>query len=106
MRPIATPIRVATVFGTRPEAVKLLPVIRLFRQDPRFLLQVFVTGQHREMLHEILEPFDVKPDVDIGLMRPGQSLNEIVSRAMPKLDEIYAVEKPDLVMVQGDTTSA
>src|SRR5258705_9279747 len=100
------PISIATVFGTRPEAVKLLPVIRRLMEDPRFDLRVVVTGQHREMLHEILDPFGISPDVDLEIMQPGQSLNDIVCRAMPRLDELYGRERPDWVMVQGDTTSA
>src|SRR5262245_19866249 len=99
-------ISIATVFGTRPEAVKLLPVIRRIRQDPRFDLSVVVTGQHREMLREILEPFGIVPDVDLDIMQPGQTLNDIVCRAMPRLDELYAKTQPDWVVVQGDTTSA
>jgi UDP-N-acetylglucosamine 2-epimerase (non-hydrolysing) len=100
------PISIATVFGTRPEAVKLLPVIRELRHDARFDLRIVVTGQHREMLREILEPFGIVPDVDLDIMQPGQSLNDIVCRAMPRLDELYGRDRPDLVMVQGDTTSA
>jgi len=100
------PISIATVFGTRPEAVKLVPVIRLLARDDRFSLRVAVTGQHREMLHEILEPFGIRPDVDLEIMQPGQTLNDIVCRAMPRLDELYGREKPDMVLVQGDTTSA
>jgi UDP-N-acetylglucosamine 2-epimerase (non-hydrolysing) len=100
------PISIATVFGTRPEAVKLLPVIRELKTDQRFDLSVVVTGQHREMLREILEPFGIVPDVDLEIMRPGQSLNDIVCRAMPRLDELYARKPPDVVLVQGDTTSA
>src|SRR5258706_6964321 len=100
------PISIAAVFGTRPGAVKLLPVIRRLEEDPRFDLRVVVTGQHREMLREILDPFGIRPDVDLEIMQPGQSLNDIVSRAMPRLDELYARERPDWVVVQGDTTSA
>jgi UDP-N-acetylglucosamine 2-epimerase (non-hydrolysing) len=99
-------ISIAAVFGTRPEAVKLLPVIRRIRADARLHLRVVVTGQHREMLREILEPFGVVPDVDLDIMQPGQTLNDIVCRAMPRLDELYASSRPDWVVVQGDTTSA
>jgi UDP-N-acetylglucosamine 2-epimerase (non-hydrolysing) len=100
------PISIAAVFGTRPEAVKLLPVIQRIRRDDRFDLRVVVTGQHREMLHEILDPFGISPDVDLEIMQPGQTLNDIVCRAMPRLDELYGREPPDWVLVQGDTTSA
>ncbi len=101
-----TPISIAAVFGTRPEAVKLLPVIRTLRHDDRFRLLVAVTGQHRQMLDEILRPFEIVPDVDLDIMQPNQSLNDIVCRAMPRLDALYARERPDIVLVQGDTTSA
>src|SRR5437879_6060307 len=101
------PISIAAVFGTRPEAVKLLPVIRrLQQQGERFDLRIVVTGQHREMLREILEPFGIEPDVDLEIMQPGQTLNDIVCRAMPRLDALYRAERPDWVLVQGDTTSA
>jgi UDP-N-acetylglucosamine 2-epimerase (non-hydrolysing) len=100
------PLSIAVVFGTRPEAVKLVPVIKLLAEDNRFSLRVAVTGQHREMLREILEPFGIRPDVDLEIMQPGQTLNDIVCRAMPRLEELYAHEKPDMVLVQGDTTSA
>ena len=99
-------ISIATVFGTRPEAVKLLPVIRRIREDDRFRLRVVVTGQHREMLREILDPFGIVPDVDLDVMLPGQTLNDIVCRSMPRLDALFEREKPDWVVVQGDTTSA
>src|SRR5689334_14283983 len=100
------PISIAAVFGTRPEAVKLLPVIRRLRGDTRFAVRVVVTGQHREMLREILDPFGLVPDVDLEIMQPGQTLNEIVCRAMPRLDDLYGRDVPDWVVVQGDTTSA
>jgi len=100
------PISIATVFGTRPEAIKLLPLIRCLARDDRFRLRVAATGQHREMLREIWEPFGIRSDVDLGIMVPGQTLNDIVCRAMPRLDELYLREKPDFVLVQGDTTSA
>jgi UDP-N-acetylglucosamine 2-epimerase (non-hydrolysing) len=99
-------ISIMTVFGTRPEAVKLLPVIRRLQQDDRFKLTIVVTGQHREMLREILDPFGIVPDVDLDIMQAGQTLNDIVCRAMPRLDELYAQAPPDWVVVQGDTTSA
>jgi UDP-N-acetylglucosamine 2-epimerase (non-hydrolysing) len=100
------PISIATVLGTRPEAVKLLPVIRKLSEDRRFSILLAVTGQHREMMREILDPFGIEPHVDLAIMQPGQSLNDIVCRAMPKLDQLFAERSPDLVLVQGDTTSA
>ena len=99
-------IRIALVFGTRPEAVKLLPVILLLRADERFDVRVIVTGQHRTMLEEILTPFGVVPDVDLAIMQPAQSLNDIAARVIPRLDELFATLAPRLVLVQGDTTGA
>jgi UDP-N-acetylglucosamine 2-epimerase (non-hydrolysing) len=99
-------IRVAVVLGTRPEAVKLLGIIGRLRRDDRFAVRVIVTGQHAAMPEEILAPFGIAPDVDLEIMKVGQTLNEILSRVMPRLDELYEREPCDLVIVQGDTTSA
>jgi UDP-N-acetylglucosamine 2-epimerase (non-hydrolysing) len=103
---VPTPIRTAIVFGTRPEAIKLVPVIVALRADPAFAVRVIVTGQHRQMLDETLQPFGIAPDVDLDIMQPGQTLNQLVGRIVPRLDELYAHERPDVVLVQGDTTSA
>lgn len=103
---VTIPLHVAVVFGTRPEAVKLLPIVRALRGDPRFRASVVVTGQHREMVRDILDPFGLVPDVDLGIMVPGQTLNQVVSRVMPRLDARYDELHPDVVVVQGDTTSA
>ncbi len=103
---MAEPLRIAVVFGTRPEAVKVLPVLRLLAADARFAVRTVVTGQHRQMLDEILAPFGIVPDVDLAIMQPGQSLTDIVCRTLPRLDALCVEERPDVVMVQGDTTSA
>ena len=103
---MTAPLRIDVILGTRPEAVKLLPIISALRADPRFATRVIATGQHRQMLDETLRPFGIAPDVDLDIMRPGQSLNDIVSNAMPRLDELYAADAPRIVVVQGDTTSA
>src|SRR2546428_3652990 len=100
------PLKTLIVLGTRPEAVKLLPVIRLLETDDRFSTRVAVTGQHREMVDQILEPFGVVPRDHLDIMQQGQSLNEIVCRVMPRLNALYSEAGPALVMVQGDTTSA
>jgi len=100
------PLRIDVVLGTRPEAVKLLPVIRALREQAGFSARVVATGQHREMLDQILAPFDVRPDVDLDVMRPGQTLNELVARLVPLLDRTFAEDRPDFVLVQGDTASA
>jgi UDP-N-acetylglucosamine 2-epimerase (non-hydrolysing) len=103
---VAPPFRVALVFGTRPEGVKLLELARLLRADARFAAQVVVTGQHQHMVDEILRPFGAEPDLDLGIMTARQTLNGIIERLLPRLDELYAQERYHLVVVQGDTTSA
>jgi UDP-N-acetylglucosamine 2-epimerase (non-hydrolysing) len=99
------PIRIVTIFGTRPEAIKLAPVIRLLARDGRFASRVCVTAQHREMLDQVLAAFDIVPDVDLDLMRPAQTLGAFTARAIEALDAFFAEEKPDLALVQGDTTT-
>lgn len=97
--------KIAVIFGTRPEAIKLCPLVTALRSDCEFECKVCVTGQHREMLYQVLDAFKVVPDVDFALMRPNQSLGGLTSRAIASIDEYLAVEKPDVVMVQGDTTT-
>ena len=97
--------KIAVIFGTRPEAIKLCPVVLALQKDPAFDCKVCVTGQHKEMLYQVLDVFGVKPDVDLQLMRPNQTLGGLTSRAIAAIDEYLAVEKPDIVMVQGDTTT-
>jgi UDP-N-acetylglucosamine 2-epimerase (non-hydrolysing) len=94
------------LLGTRPEAIKLLPVIQALRQETRLAVRVVMTGQHREMVDQILAPFGVIPDYDLDIMRPDQSLNDIVCRILPRLEKLYQDLAPRLVLVQGDTTSA
>lgn len=97
--------KVSVVFGTRPEAIKLCPVALALENDSAFDCKVCVTGQHKEMLYQVLDVFGVKPDVDLALMRPNQSLAGLTARAITALDEYLEKEKPDVVMVQGDTTT-
>lgn len=97
--------KIVVVFGTRPEAIKLCPVVLKFLGSPEFDCKVCVTGQHREMLQQVLDVFGVRPDKDLALMRPNQTLGGLTSRAIAALDEYLAEEKPDIVMVQGDTTT-
>jgi UDP-N-acetylglucosamine 2-epimerase (non-hydrolysing) len=104
--PIGKPLVITSVFGTRPEAVKLLPLLRQLALEPQVTSRVVLTGQHREMVDQILSPFAIIPDADLGIMRPRQGLNDIVARAIPALDELLEREQPDMVVVQGDTTSA
>lgn len=98
--------RALVVLGTRPEAVKLFPVIRALKSDPRLEALTCVTGQHKEMVSQILEPFSIRPEADLDIMEPGQTLNGIVSRVVPRLDALISETDPSVVLVQGDTTSA
>lgn len=98
--------RIMTVYGTRPEAIKIAPVVSALRGDPRFDLVVISTGQHREMLEQVNARFGIKPDYDLALMKPGQSLNELVWRALEGLDALITKEKPDIIISQGDTSTA
>ena len=97
--------KVCVIFGTRPEAIKLCPVVLALKENPAFDCKVCVTGQHREMLQQVLDIFGVVPDKDLALMRPNQTLGGLTSRAIAAIDEYLAEEKPDIVMVQGDTTT-
>lgn len=97
--------RISVILGTRPEAIKLCPVILELKKRSELDCKVCVTGQHREMLDQILPVFGVIPDVDLDLMRPNQSLGELSSRAIEALDRYLTEYKPDIVLVQGDTTT-
>ena len=98
--------KVLLIFGTRPEAIKLCPVIRSLREHPhRFDVRVLVTAQHREMLDQVLQAFDVKPHHDLDLMLPGQTLFQSTSRILAGLESVLETEQPSIVIVQGDTTT-
>jgi UDP-N-acetylglucosamine 2-epimerase (non-hydrolysing) len=98
-------LRVLSVFGTRPEAVKMAPVVRALAQTPGIQSAVCVTAQHREMLDQVLSAFDIHPDVDLDLMRPKQSLGGLTAEILTSLEPVYAEQRPDWVLVQGDTTT-
>jgi UDP-N-acetylglucosamine 2-epimerase len=99
-------IRALFIFGTRPEAIKLCPVIRFMKFRPHeFDVRVCVTAQHRGMLDQVLHAFDVTPDRDLDIMRPGQTLCQSTSRIIAALEPVLAEEKPRIVLVQGDTTT-
>jgi UDP-N-acetylglucosamine 2-epimerase (non-hydrolysing) len=99
--------KILFVFGTRPEAIKLAPVIERLRDQPgRFLTRVCATAQHRSLLDQVLEAFSIRPDFDLNLMRPDQTLADSTSRVLSALDAVIAAEAPDFVLVQGDTTTA
>ena len=101
------PLRVVVVVGTRPEAIKLAPVIRRLRSEPqRFEVVVCATAQHREMLDQVLDLFEIRTDVDLDLMREDQTPNELAARAFALLDRVLADHPADWLLVQGDTTTA
>jgi UDP-N-acetylglucosamine 2-epimerase (non-hydrolysing) len=98
--------RVLVVFGTRPEAIKLAPVIHRLREAPQqFQVRVAVTGQHRELLDQALEIFSIQPDHDLRLMQAGQTLSGLTSRILAAMEPVIAAERPDWVLVHGDTTT-
>ncbi len=98
-------MKVLSVFGTRPEAIKMAPVVRMLNQSALIESKIAVTAQHREMLDQVLELFDIHPDYDLNLMRHGQSLSDITTAVLHGIGEIIADEKPDLVLVHGDTST-
>ena len=97
--------KILLVFGTRPEAIKMAPLVKALQADAHFDAQVAVTAQHREMLDQVLDCFEIKPDFDLNMMQPGQTLAQITSRALNGLQQVIAEAKPDLVLVHGDTTT-
>jgi len=97
--------RILLVFGTRPEAIKLAPVVHRIRQAPDLEAVVCVTGQHREMLDQALAFFQIRPDFDLDIMQPDQSLYEVTAHAIQRLEEVVVRVQPDWVVVQGDTTT-
>lgn len=96
---------VLTVFGTRPEAIKVAPVVRAIESSAKLSSRTLVTAQHREMLDQVNELFSIVPDIDLNIMSNGQTLNGIASRVIGELDSVLALERPDAVLVQGDTTT-
>lgn len=98
-------MKISVIFGTRPEAIKLAPVILALKRVPSVQCHICVTAQHREMLDQVLDVFAIKQDADLNLMQPNQTLASLTARAMNGLDQYLAVEKPKLVLVQGDTTT-
>lgn len=102
---MSSPKKIAVIFGTRPEAIKLAPVILMLRQQPEFECKVCVTAQHREMLDQVLEVFDIMPDIDLNLMQPNQNLADLTAKAIKALNRFVEKEKPDMVLVQGDTAT-
>ena len=99
--------KVLLVFGTRPEAIKMCPLVKEFQKHPEdFKTVVCVTGQHREMLDQVLQIFDVKPDYDLNIMKQGQDLYDVTARVLVGMRDILDTVKPDVVLVHGDTTTS
>jgi UDP-N-acetylglucosamine 2-epimerase (non-hydrolysing) len=102
---VADELKILTIFGTRPEAVKMAPVVHTLAQTPGIQVRVCVTAQHRQMLDQVLNLFGIKPDIDLDLMRPNQSLPDLTASILTHLNPVLAAEKPDWILVQGDTTT-
>src|SRR5512147_719327 len=98
-------LKILSVFGTRPEAVKMAPIVRLLKQTTGIESRVCVTAQHRQMLDQVLRLFQIKPDYDLDLMREDQSLAELSAAIFTHLDQVLSDFNPDWVLVQGDTTT-
>lgn len=98
-------IKVMTVFGTRPEAIKMAPLVLALQADERFEAVTTVTAQHREMLDQVLEIFKIVPDYDLNIMHKEQTLTEITANVLTKLNQVIKVVKPDIILVHGDTTT-
>lgn len=99
--------KVMLVFGTRPEAIKMCPLVKEFQRHPEeFNTIICVTGQHREMLDQVLNIFDVKPDYDLNIMKPGQDLYDVTARVLTGMRDVFKECKPDIVLVHGDTTTS
>lgn len=99
------PIKVMSIFGTRPEAIKMAPVVNALKQDERFLPKTVITAQHRDMLDQVLQIFDIAPDYDLDIMAQGQTLTDITTKVLLDLQPILQKEQPDMVLVHGDTTT-
>jgi UDP-N-acetylglucosamine 2-epimerase (non-hydrolysing) len=98
-------MKVLTVFGTRPEAIKMAPVVKALAAAPTFEAKVCVTAQHRQMLDQVLDIFSIKPNFDLNLMKPGQDLSDITSNVLLGMRDVYQQWLPDIVLVHGDTTT-
>ena len=98
-------IKVLSVFGTRPEAIKMAPIVKVLEASTQVEARVAVTAQHREMLDQVLDLFEIKPDYDLDIMKPGQGLTEITTRILSGLKPVLEDFRPDLVLVHGDTTT-
>lgn len=97
--------RILVAFGTRPEAIKMAPVVKALQSTPNIETIVAVTAQHRQMLDQVLDLFEIKPDIDLDVMRPGQGLADVFARILTGMTEVIADQRPDIVLVHGDTST-
>ena len=97
--------KILTVFGTRPEAIKMAPLVHALAADNRFDSKVCVTAQHREMLDQVLDLFEIEPDFDLNIMKAGQTLNDVTTSILVGLKPVLESFKPDVVLVHGDTAT-
>lgn len=98
-------VKILTVFGTRPEAIKMAPLALALAADERFDAKVCVTGQHREMLDQVLDLFDIQPEFDLNIMKPGQDLTDVSTAILQGMKNVFSDFKPDMVLVHGDTAT-
>ena len=99
--------KIMIVFGTRPEAIKMAPLIKLLKNyNEKYKIYICVSGQHREMLHQVLDLFQIETDFDLNIMKNGQDLYDVTSRILIGMRDVFAEVKPDLVLVHGDTTTS
>ena len=98
-------IKVMSIFGTRPEAIKMAPLVKELEKREEINSIVCVTAQHRQMLDQVLETFEIKPEYDLDIMKQGQTLSDITSRVLSGLEEVIQKERPDIILVHGDTTT-
>jgi len=103
---MAKKIKIALVFGTRPEAIKMCPLVKKLKENDKFEVLTVVTAQHRQMLDSVLNLFEITPDYDLNLMKPNQNLWNLSADILLKTKEVFEQEKPDLILVHGDTTTA
>ena len=98
-------MKIISVVGTRPEAIKMAPIILALKREPMMKVRVLATAQHRHLLDQVMKVFDIEPDIDLDIMRPNQALTTLTARLLLDLDHVLLAEKPDAVLAQGDTTS-
>ena len=102
----STPFKVCITLGTRPEAIKLAPLIKKFQRSKALITYVILTGQHQEMVRQVMKLFNIEANEDLKIMQPDQSLTDITCRSLKGLEEIFKKIKPQFVIVQGDTTTS